>query len=229
MPSAITSLRFAAAAGALVIVLSIVMSFFYVPSLDGTPAHFNSPILALEFSNSLADAQALFDGREDIVRKFHIGHYLDMAFLLAYSAFLCFANIGAWQRKKCSISLLGSGCAIVAGCADLAENLQLMQLGHALLEGSAAPDFHVLRLFVTVKFSAICLAMLCLVPALWREHTIGKVFTVATVGLASATVLTLAGRHSASSAMMLLTIIAWGALWIWLLMALKHPQHQPAA
>lgn len=213
----------------MVIALAIAMSFFYVPSLEGTPEVFSSPILALEFSNSLPEAQALFGGRDDIVRKFHIGHYLDMAFLLAYSAFLYFANFGAWQRKKSSIFLVGSGCAIVAGCADFTENLQLMQLSHALLEGSAAPDFHLLRLCVTVKFTAICLAMLCLVPALWQQNILGKVFTIATVSLAVATVLTLAGRHSASSAMMLLTVIGWGSLWIYLLLALRHTRRQPAA
>lgn len=229
MRPAIKSYRLAAVAGALVIVLSIAMSFFYAPSLDSTPAPFSSPILALEFSNSLAEAQALFAGRDDIVRKFHIGHYLDMGFLLAYSALLYFANIGAWQRKKRGIFLLGSGCAIVAGCADFAENLQLMQLSHALLEGTAPPDFHVLRLLVTIKFSAICLAMLCLVPALWREHLLGKVFTIATVLLSGATVMTVIGKHSASSAMMLMTVIAWGALWIGLLIALRRSRHQPAA
>ena len=229
MSPAMKNFSLSATAGAAVIALAITMSFFYLPSLEGTPAPFSSPILALEFSSSVAEAQALFGEREDIVRKFHIGHYLDMAFLLAYTAFLCFANVGAWQQNRRNIFLFGSGFALVAGAADFAENLLLMQLNHSLLAGTAAPDFQLLRLCVTLKFSAICLAMLCLAPALWRQRMSGKVFTIATVLMAGATALTLAGSYGSSSAMMLLTVIAWGALLLWLLVVLKHSQKQPVA
>jgi hypothetical protein len=207
------------------------------------PAGISSPILALEFASSLTEVRTLFGGDSELIRRVHIGHYLDMAFLCAYGAFLSLANIGAWQQRGRFINIIGAIAAVIASLADFAENILLMQLTGALLSVAVAPNFILLQFFVTFKFLAIAFSMACLVPALWQQAIVekkvekkvekrggekvgkiaGKVFGVATVLAFITTLLTVIGYHGASTTMMMATVVAWLALWIYLLQARSSP------
>ncbi len=210
------SFRNAVIAGGFVILLGVIMTFFYVSSVEGIPQGFQSPILALEFISSQSAAETFFNGNTDLIGKFHIGHYLDMAFLLAYGLLLGFANLGAWQLRDRSLNLMGILAAISAGTADLLENLLLIQLTGTLLYQEPAPNFILLRFFVSIKFVAIAISMLCLVPLLWQQRALGKIYGIATALVVVSTALTLSGYYPASTAMMLVTAIAWLALCLWL-------------
>ena len=235
--------RMAGIAGALVVALALVMSFFYPQSLPNLPAGFSSPILALEFAGSLTEVRTLFGDDSELIRRFHIGHYLDMAFLCAYGAFLSLANIGAWQQRGRFISIIGAIAAVIASLADFAENILLMQLTSALLSVAAAPNFVLLKFFVSFKFLAIAFSMACLVPALWPQaivektaektarktvgitlgekvgNTVGTIYGVATVLAFIATLLTVIGYYGVSTAMSIATVVAWLALWVYLLLS----------
>jgi hypothetical protein len=134
------------------------------------PAVFTSPILALEFASSLTEVRPLFGDASELIRRVHIGHYIDMVFLCAYGAFLSLANIGAWAQWGRFIN--GAIAAVIASLADFAENILLMQLTGALLSVAAAPNFILLQFFVSFKFLAIAFSMTCLVPVLWQQ-TVG--------------------------------------------------------
>ena len=231
MENEISIFRMAGIAGALVGALALVMSFFYPLSLPNLPVGFSSPILALEFAGSLTEVRTQFGDDSELIRRFHIGHYLDMAFLCAYGAFLSLANIGAWQQRGRFISIIGAIAAVIASLADFAENILLMQLTSALLSVAAAPNFVLLKFFVSFKFLAIAFSMACLVPALWPQAHVeirvgekvgkiaGKVFGVATVLAFITTLLTVVGYYGASTTMVMATAVAWLALWVYLLLS----------
>lgn len=201
----------------MVILLAVIMSYFYPAHAGAMKAGFSHPIIALEFASSFSDANLLFADDTALIQRFQIGHQLDMLFLVAYGAFLACANLGAWYCKKGGLSLIGIIAAGVAASSDCAENLQLMQLTEALLGQGGAPDFWLLRLFVSTKFLMISISMLCLVPLMWNRGWLGGIFASATVLLAPATLLTLSGYFIFSSAMTSLTVLAWICLLLWAL------------
>jgi hypothetical protein len=217
MDSATKGFRYASAAGFVVILISVVISFFYQPSVPNLPPEFDTPILALEFASSLSDASHLFGDDAKLIRKFQVGHQLDMVFLIAYGAFLWFANLAAWRVQRKTLSLIGMICAIIAASADAAENTQLMQLTDTLLGTSSAPDFWLLRLFASTKFLFISASMLCLIPMLWQQGFIGRLYSGASLLLPAATVLTVSGQFQFATPMIIITVLAWSCLLVCLL------------
>jgi len=217
MFSATKGFRFTGAAGLIVILLGILLSFFYPAGAGNIPPEFSASIIALEFSSSFSDASLLFDDDTALIQRFHTGHQLDMLFLMAYSAFLAFANLGGWYAQRRTLSLIGIIAAGIAASADCAENLQLMQITDALLGSASAPDFWLMRLYVSTKFLMISISMLCLIPLLWNQGFLGKTFCAATLLLAPATLMTLSGYFLFSSAMTLMTAVAWLCLLLWAL------------
>ena len=219
MDRTIKGLRTAAACGGLVVLIAIALAFFYPASLDSLPTGFRTPILAIEFTMSLADARAIMGADQALVEQVQIGHWVDMVFLLAYSAFLALPNGVMWLRYRHWSSLAGMIAACVAAVADAAENGKLLQLGNALLGDAPPPDFALLRLFVGIKFLAISIAMLCLGRTLFRFDTLGKVFAVISLVLVPVTMLGLEGNPAMIEAMGLLTALGWLVLLVWLLRA----------
>jgi hypothetical protein len=208
-------------AGGALLLLSIAMTRAYPSTVPNLPPEFTSAVLALEFSGSLAEVDALFDGDRGTIMQFHRGHYVDMVYLGVYTVFLAGANLAYWRLQGRLSGLLGMLAAVGAGIADCAENLLLMQVTDALLHQAAAPSFLLLRVLVSSKFVLIGIAMLSLVPSLWRQHSLGKIYSLATAAMIAATTLTLAGYYVASSAMMLATAVAWLALWLVVLQCYK--------
>ncbi len=147
-----------------------------------------------------------------LIRNYDIGHRLDLAFALVYSAFLLFAHMGAWKNERNNLNLIGMICAAVACTADWAENWQLLQLTDALLGLGAAPDFWLLRLFASTKFLFIAISMLCLCPYLWSKGFLAKSYCMTTFALTLATCCTLIGLFRFSGLIVLLTSFAWIAL-----------------
>ncbi|TNC88335.1 MAG: hypothetical protein CSH49_11975 [Alcanivorax sp.] len=209
--------RLTGATGLAVILLGIVISFFY-PSLPGQlPEGFSLSIIALEFSSTLANASSLFEGNLALVHRYQTGHSIDMLYLITYGAFLGFANLSGWYTQRRALSLIGIISAGIAASADFAENLQLMQLTQALLGNGSAPDFWLLRLFVSTKFLMISVSLLCLVPLLWNRGWLGRIFCTSTLLLAPCTLLTLLGNFEFSSPMTGLIMLAWICLLLWAL------------
>ena len=178
---------------------------------------FSLSIIALEFTPSLSEASALFNGDNTLIHTYQFGHTLDMAYLVAYGLFLAFANLSGWYLQRRALSLIGIIAAGIASSADFAENLQLMQLTQALLGSGSAPDFWLLRLFVSTKFLMICVSMLCLLPMMWQQAWLGKTFCLATLLLAPSTILTLTGQFQFSNAMSGLILLAWICLLLWMI------------
>ncbi|MGB3622878.1 hypothetical protein FT643_02565 [Ketobacter sp. MCCC 1A13808] len=206
--------RYSGAAGILIILLSIVIALFYRFDVANPSTEFRIPVLALEFAGSLSQASTLLGTDPAMIRNYDIGHHLDLVFALVYSAFLLFANMGAWSSERNALNLVGIICAAVACSADWAENWQLLQLTDALLGVGAAPDFWLLRLFASTKFLFISISMLCLCPYLWSKGALAKAYCVASCVLPAVTLCTLLGLFRLSGIMILLTSIAWLALFI---------------
>src|SRR3990167_8547921 len=184
MASDIRIFRAATGVGLLVLTVGVALLFIYPHHLDSLPPGFVTPILAIEFVTSLPDAQALFANNAGLVAQVQTGHWIDMGFLCTYGSFLVLVNLGFWRRQRRALNLLGAFAALIAASADLAENLNLLQLGEALLGLSAPPDFWLLRLYVDTKFLGICVALLCLALPLWQLDRIGKTFALVSFLLA---------------------------------------------
>ena len=219
MDSATYRFRAAALAGIAVITLTVVMAFFYPTHLDTMPAGYSTPILAIEMVPSLAAAQTLFAGNEALVHQVQWGHYLDMLFLLAYGALLLLSHWGFWLLQRRWLNVLGIAVILIAISADASENLNLMQLGDALLGQSAPPDFWLLRGFVCTKFLGIGISMLCLCPGLWYQGKLGKAFTLCTLLLAPVTLGAVLDIPVLVEAMGKLIALAWLLLFLWLIRA----------
>lgn len=206
-----------AAVGLIAMALGILITFYYPPLPGTVDAGFSLSIIALEFTPSLSEASALFNGDNTLIHTYQTGHSLDMAYLITYGLFLAFANLSAWYLQRRALSLIGIIAAGIASSADFAENLQLMQLTQALLGSGSAPDFWLLRLFVSTKFLMICVSMLCLLPMMWQRAWLGKTFCLATLLLAPSTLLTLTGNFQFSNAMSGFILLAWICLLVWMI------------
>ena len=209
--------RITAIVGLAALILGILVSIYYPPLPGAADAGFSFSILALEFTPSLSAATALFRGDSALIFTYQTGHTLDMIYLLAYGAFLAMANLSAWYLQRRAISLIGIIAAGIASSADFAENLHLMQLTEALLGSGSAPDFWLLRLFVSTKFLMINVSLLCLLPMMWQRGWYGKVFSLSTLLLAPATIMTLTGHFQFSNATAGLILVAWTTLLVWLI------------
>ncbi len=217
MDRSANGLRAAAACGVLVLLIAIGLTRFYPLQLDTLPAGFVTPILALEFTTSLADARAIVGDNRDLIEQIQRGHWLDMVFLLAYTAFLALANGVLWYRLRHWGAAAGVIAICLGGLADALENSQLLQLGNALLGEAPPPDFAQLRLFVGIKFLAISIAMLCLSRNLFRFGVLGKCFGGVSLVLVPVTVLALDGNPRLIETMGLLNAVGWLILFVWLL------------
>lgn len=217
-------------AGAVVVLLAIALAFFYPPTLATLPQGFHTPILAIEFVASLAEAEAIFAGDADLVQQVQTGHRIDMAFLLAYGAFLLLLNLGFWRWQRRPLNLAGALAAVIAAVADSVENLHLLQLGEALRGNSAPPDFAWLRVLVASKFIGIAVSLLCLGHAMWHQGRLGKLFACISIVLAPISLGAITGNGLMMEACGLLLVAGWVCLLAWLvrmrklLVAPGHPQ-----
>lgn len=225
-PRALRHFRLAALTSLPLLALAALMFLFYPPALPTLPAGFITPILALEFTDSLEAARALLGNDAALIARVQTGHWIDMGFLLSYGAFLALANLGCWYWQPRPVSLAGLVLALLAAGADSLENGQLLHLGRALLEDTAAPDFGLLRLCVVTKFAAIALSLLCLVPRLRPANGPGKLFGLVSIALALVTLpaLTLSLVNPASAPPLLeimgvLIVPGWILLLVWLVRA----------
>jgi len=219
--------RISACCGIAVVVLAWISTYYYVPLPGALATGFDSPILALEFAPTFSYAAALFADNQQLVLRYQWGHWLDMAFLVSYGLFLIMANLGAWRLQRQQLSLIGMIAAGVAMSADVAENLQLMQLTQALQGSAGAPDFWLLRLFASTKFLLICVALLCLIPLLKNQAWRGRLFAATSLSAAPLTVATLSGQFQFSAPMMVCIGLAWACLLLAVII-LQHQLAQPA-
>ncbi|HVK99563.1 MAG TPA: hypothetical protein VM553_07125 [Dongiaceae bacterium] len=227
MESDIRIFRAATAAGVLVLIVGVALLFIYPPYLETLPPGFSTPILALEFVTSLVDAQALVGNDPEVVAQMQTGHWVDMGFLCVYGALLALTNLGFWKRLRRPLSLVGVFAALIASSADLAENINLLQLGEALQGLSAPPDFWLLRLYVATKFLGISAALLCLALPLWQQGRIGKAFALVSFLLVPMTVVGLSGPPVLAEAMGSLIALDWILLLVWLLRRGKNTDTVP--
>jgi len=209
--------RITGAAGLATVLIGIVISFFYPPLPGALPEGFSLSVIALEFTSSLSSASALFQGDLAMIHRYQTGHSIDMMYLVAYGAFLGFANLSGWYVRRRALSLIGIIAAGIASSADFAENLHLMQLTQALQGSGSAPDFWLLRLFVSTKFLMISVSLLCLVPLLWNRGWLGRGFCASSILIAPCTLLTLSGFFQFSNAMAGSILVAWVCLLVWVL------------
>lgn len=209
--------RLTGVSGLATALIGIVISFFYPPLPGELPEGFSLSVIALEFTSSLSNARALFEGELAMIHRYQTGHNIDMIYLVAYGAFLGFANLSGWYAQRRALSLIGIIAAGIASSADFAENLHLMQLSQTLLGSGSAPDFWLLRLFVSTKFLMISVSLLCLVPLLWNRGWLGRIFCASSALIAPCTLLTLTGFFQFSSPMTGLILVAWVSLLLWVL------------
>jgi len=107
-------------------------SIFPTDSANYQPGY-GAPILALEFARTPADLEALLGGASDPQREHRIaamdkGQKLDFLFAVLYSSFLAWFFIAAKRAGASFNSRLLVGLCILAGSADIVENIILLDI-----------------------------------------------------------------------------------------------------
>lgn len=171
------SAMIALATGLLMLAISVAMLIIQPRALPSMPEGFLTPVLALEFVADFASAKHLLGQDQVLLQAFTSMTHWDMVFLLSYGAFLvsCVCVIFA----KGVLRNIALAFAIIAPLADLLENLQLLQVLHALdpengFHGESPIDFFYLRLAVVIKFGAIALVHVRLLRPLLEHSPLGK-------------------------------------------------------
>jgi hypothetical protein len=131
--SAVRAFRFSFVAGLVVLVLAVVSAAIEQPQPCGAlPTHY-APVIAFELARTRADLVALFGAepstcRAAMVATMNAANWADLfLFMPAYGVFLAFFFVGQ-KAHGGRIAQLGVRLAIVAGVADVVENLFLFRV-----------------------------------------------------------------------------------------------------
>jgi hypothetical protein len=190
-------------AASLVLFIAVMMAIKTTVRPAQLPEGFVTPILALEFSGGPAAAQALLDSsavRDAFKRQVQ----MDYSFLLAYGIFLTSAAaalLPAGALRTRAIVL-----AIIAAIADAVENQFLTTL---LTEGVDQIQYQHLRFAVVMKFGAIAMVAITLMPVVRERGLPGRMTAFSAMALAIFTAGTFIAPPYVAEAMLVAISLHW--------------------
>jgi hypothetical protein len=203
--------------GVLAILLAIALQALFPRAMGPLPPGLYTPVLALEIARSPAEIETMFghagsDQRAQWVGEVDRGNQVDFAFIVVYVAFLI-ACARAFERARESRMRLAIGLALLAGCADAAENVCLLSITSRLGSDYSEP-LSALIVATWVKWLALaaCLALFSPAPlarADWPAKVSGAVRAAALPIAIAAAVL----RGTFAEAMLGVITLAIVTLW----------------
>ena len=119
--------------GLTVLFISVILLVINPSSATGLKSGFATPIIALEFAETEAEAEALFPSGDVVARdmlasQFLLGNKIDYVFMVAYGAFLFFFSQYLARSSDNRLYLGASALAVLAPLADMVENLQIAKI-----------------------------------------------------------------------------------------------------
>jgi hypothetical protein len=203
-------------AGLLTLVLGIIVLAVYPSGGGDYAAGYGSPIIALEFAQTAAQAQAVIDWGSDAASAYKAamfrGTLLDMVFLIIYGLFLASFFQAAHKQTGLSIYRVMIGIAVIAACADMVENFFLFEF---LVDPEATDSSGQLwwHYFVKTKFTALGAAGLGAGFFLLRQPRILRKIEGAFAGLGGAlTLFALTQPENLGNALGLGVTLSWLAM-----------------
>lgn len=144
--------------GLLVLIISIII-FPMFPQEMAMPNGFDTPVYAFEFAQSQSDLIAIFGGSDDPHRPERIlamdqGNRLDFVYMAIYSAFIASFFYARHKKDSKSVWLVFTFLGLLAGIADVFENLILLGITADL---DSAANLSWLKYPVHIKFMALYL------------------------------------------------------------------------
>jgi len=166
------------AAGSAVLVLSVILlRVFPARPVERNVPGFTSPIIGFELASTPEHVFGIVGRpgdprRDEAVRSMDRGNRIDFLFLLAYPALyvgiaLLLSAHGSAPRGVTTLLLVLSA-AMVLG--DALENRELLVLSGITDAGRMLPGLSRLRLFTSIKWSAIYVASAVAAVPIWRER-----------------------------------------------------------
>lgn len=157
--------------GALLLLCAIAMMAMFPAEAGPLPRGFGSPVLAFELAASREEVEALFaqagsHEREQLRRAMDRGNQLDFAFMVLYSALLAAVALGLARAGSPRLRM-SALLAPLATAADALENVQLLAITRAL-GADYSEALSRLQVWTRVKWGCLALALVWLVPALYR-------------------------------------------------------------
>ena len=147
---------------------------------------FFSPVIAFEFATEAEDIIQVFGeenspAREEIVRTMTNSTRLDFLFLILYGAFLFTFSITCASLTGNRVNYLPALLSIVAPIFDVLENLQLLSIMRQLGDGVFVFELHYLSFYTWMKWGALALIFLLLIPFFRKAGTFGRFLSMVAV------------------------------------------------
>lgn len=165
-----------------IIIINVVMAQFFPQEVAKMPDGFSTPIIAYEFLQTPEEVVQFFGSdttkREEWITGMDNGHKVDYIYLLFYSAFLGLWGWIAAKRTGNNLFYMIPILAIIAGIADLFENLQLMELTQLLEGGAMEGTLHKLFVFTWIKWGCLALGLAGLSIYLYPRNWGGKTYSL---------------------------------------------------
>lgn len=166
-----------------VIILSLVLVKTEPRHTGDLAEGFFTPIVAFEFAESAQDVNLIFLDRSSqiitgAVEAVTFGTYLDFIFMTLYGLFLVTFSLICVALTKKSFYYWAAVLAVLALLFDLIENLQLLKIMDQLGTGSMVGELRYLHLFTWLKWGALALIFLMLIPFFRKSGAFGRVLAV---------------------------------------------------
>ena len=145
------------------------------PLADG----FFTPIIAFEFASNVQDLNLIFyDTNSQLlqtaVTAITFGTRLDFLFMVLYGAFLFTFSLTCASLTSNRLFYLTAVLAVLAPLFDLLENLQLLAIMQQLGSGNFIAQLGYLRLFTWLKWGALTVIFLLLIPFFQKAGVFGR-------------------------------------------------------
>jgi len=165
--------------GIALIVISVIITVIGPGRSDELADGFFSPVIAFEFATDAEDIIQVFGeantpAREDIVRTMTNSTRLDFLFLILYGAFLYTFSITCASLTGNRVYYLPALLSIVAPIFDVLENLQLLSIMEQVGGGDFISELPYLRFYTWMKWGALALIFLLLIPFFRTAGTFGR-------------------------------------------------------
>lgn len=164
---------------ALMVVFTVVLKIVNPTQAAWLPEGINAPIIALEFLQSNIEVLQFFgesgSRQSQMINGFMLGNYIDYIYLILYTGLLCsFAFLVKSSSNK-SVFKLIMMLSIIAGIADVFENIQISNIIENLDTGVFDVYLSWLNLFTWIKWGYLSLSLFFIFAFVFKQSWIKRI------------------------------------------------------
>jgi hypothetical protein len=146
--------------------------------IGALPPGFLTPIIALEFATNQEDVRQLFEtpggSFPALLQTMQANTLLDFLFILLYTVFLVLFAVACAQTTARTLYWVAAGTAVVAGIADVLENVQLLAIFGQVPQGEFTAELARLRVSTWIKWGSLAAYFLMLMPYLRNQGGLAR-------------------------------------------------------